>query len=50
MAAKNSVLINFKDGRANVQLGDRKIEIARRDAHALDYLCPVEMISAALGS
>lgn len=50
MAKQNSVIVNYRNGFANVILGSRKIEIARRDEGSLDYLCPVDLISAALGS
>ena len=50
MAKQNSVIVNYRNGFANVILGSRKIEIARRDEGPLDYLCPVDLISAALGS
>ncbi len=50
MVNKNSIVVNYRNGFANVILGSRKIEIARRDEGLLDYLCPVELISAALGS
>ena len=50
MAEKNSVVVEFKDGFANVLIGERKIEVARRDIATLDYLCPAELVSAALGS
>jgi len=50
MAEKNGVVVEYKDGFANVLIGERKIEVARRDTTTLDYLCPVELVSAALGS
>jgi len=50
MGKQNSIVVNYRNGFANVLLGSRKIEIARRDDGLLDYLCPVELISAALGS
>ena len=50
MAEKNVVVVEYKNGFANVLIGKRKMEIAWRDADTQDYLCPVELISAALGS
>jgi hypothetical protein len=50
MSKKNSILVSYKDGFANVLIGSRKIAVARRDKDTLDYLCPVELISAAIGS
>lgn len=50
MVKQNSIVVNYRNGFANLILGNRKIEIARRDEGLLDYFCPVELISAALGS
>ena len=50
MAEKNVVVVEYKDGFANVIIGNRKITVARRDADTREDLCPVELISAALGS
>jgi len=50
MAEKNVVIVEYKDGLANVLIGNRKIEVARRDADNRDTLCPVELISSSLGS
>ncbi len=50
MAEKNVIVVEYKDGFANVIIGNRKIAVARRDADTRDNLCPVELISAALGS
>ena len=50
MARQNSVVVNYKNGFANVQMGNRKIAITRRDDNKHDYMCPVELIPAAIGS
>ena len=50
MAGKNVVVVEYKNGVANVIIGKRKIAVARRDADTRENLCPVELISAALGS
>ena len=50
MVKQNSVVVNFRSGYTDVMLGGRKIEIAKHDQALPDYLCPVDLISAALGS
>lgn len=50
MTNHNKITVDFKDGLANILIGGRKIAVARRDEDTLDYLCPVELISASIGS
>jgi hypothetical protein len=50
MAKQNSVNVQFKDGFANITLGDQKISIARRYADTQDYFCPIDLIAASIGS
>jgi hypothetical protein len=50
MTHQNSVNVHFEDGFAVISIGDRQLTIARRDTEASGYLCPVELVSAALGS
>lgn len=50
MTKQNKVVVHYEDGFANVLIADRKIAVARRDKDTLEYLCPIELVSAALGS
>jgi hypothetical protein len=50
MAGHNQVDVHYEDGRAAITAGDHTITIVRRDADTLDYLCPVDLVSASLGS
>lgn len=50
MSEKRSVVVNYQNGNARVELGDRALEIARSDAFSEEYFCPVELVSAAIGS
>jgi hypothetical protein len=44
------VRVQYGDGRAKVQIGDRALQVERRDRDGRDYTCPIELVSAALGS
>ena len=50
MSNRNKITVGYENGLANVRIGESKVTIARRDEDALDFLCPVELISASLGS
>lgn len=50
MGENKSIVVKLQDGNAYVVLGNRTLEIARSDASSREYLCPVELVSAALGS
>ncbi len=50
MSNRNKIIVAYEDGLANVLMGGSKITIARRSEDTLDFLCPVELISASLGS
>ena len=44
------VQVHYAAGRAEVRIGDRVLQVDRRDNDARDYTCPIELVSAALGS
>lgn len=50
MTKQKKITVDYADGVAKVFIGGRNIAVARRDEDTLDYLCPVELISASLGS
>jgi hypothetical protein len=43
------VSVRYAAGRAEVQIGDRRLEVERRDAEGRTRTCPIELVSAALG-
>lgn len=46
----NSVVVEYNNGCANVSIGERTLIIGQRDQDNPEYFCPVELISASLGS
>jgi len=50
MAIQRDVEVHYKDGYAIIALGNKEIQIARWDDTSLNYLCPIKLVSAALGS
>jgi hypothetical protein len=50
MSNRNKITVGYENGLASVLIGSRKITIARQDENALDVLCPIDLISASLGS
>jgi hypothetical protein len=44
------VRVRYAAGRADVHIGDRSLTVERRDDDARAAVCPIELISAALGS
>ena len=50
MAGHNRVDVHYENEFAVITAGDHTITIARRDTETLSYLCPVDLISASLGS
>ena len=49
-AADFPIGYNFENGFAAITAGNHRITIARRDEDTLSYLCPVDLLSASLGS
>jgi hypothetical protein len=50
MKAKDEVIVQYENGFANVLIGDRVIQISRQDETSEEFLCPVDLISASLGT
>jgi hypothetical protein len=46
----DSVHVGYADGRAEVRIGDRALQVDRRDHDARIDTCPIELVSAALGA
>ena len=46
----DEVRVQLVDGLAEVRLGDRVLEVDRRDNDVRGASCPIELVSAALGS
>ena len=46
----DEVIARSLDGRAEVRLGDRRLEVERRDEDSRAYTCPLELVTAALAS
>jgi len=44
------VRVQWAEGRAQVRIGDRVLAVERRDEDGRIFSCPVELVSAALGS
>lgn len=50
MSQKNGVFVRYKNGFASIVIGDTEIQVAKRTDTSRDYICPVELVSAALGA
>ena len=46
----DTVRVRYADGRAEVRMGDRALHVERRDRDGRSDTCPIELVSAALGS
>ena len=46
----HTTYVRLIDGRAEVQIGERTLNVSRRDIPDETYNCPVELLTAALGS
>jgi hypothetical protein len=44
------VHVRYVSGHAQVQIGDRALRVDRRDDDTRTYTCPIELVTAALGS
>jgi hypothetical protein len=44
------VRVRYAEGRAEVRIGDRQLQVDRRDSRTRDATCPNELVAAALGS
>jgi hypothetical protein len=50
MENKNVMVVNYESGCANIRIGEHSMIVGQRDQDLSDYFCPVELISASLGS
>jgi hypothetical protein len=50
MASESLVSVRYDSGRAQVHIGDRVLQVDRRDDASRTYTCPIELVTAALGS
>jgi hypothetical protein len=50
MPAGDLTRVLYTGTHAEVQIGDRMLEVERRDSDARTYTCPIELVTAALGS
>ena len=48
--AGDTVRIHYADGGAEVRIGERLLQVQRRDNDTRTSTCPIELVSAALGS
>jgi hypothetical protein len=48
--AGDTVRVRLAGSGAEVQIGERRLQVERRDNDARTATCPVELVSAALGS
>jgi len=44
------VTVRYLDGCAQVRIGEHALEVDRRDDKARTRTCPIELVTAALGS
>ena len=50
MAGTDPVAVRYTGGHAEVQIGDRTLDVDRRDDATRTHTCPIELVTAALGS
>ena len=50
MADGDVVTVRYQDGHAKVRMGERVLEVDRRDNETRVHICPIELVTAALGS
>ena len=48
--ARDTVQVRYVDGSAEVRIGERRLQVQRRDNDARSDTCPIELVTAALGS
>ena len=44
------VRVQYAAGQAHVRIGERTLQVERRDDDQRTAVCPIELVSAALGS
>jgi hypothetical protein len=50
MAGTDPVVVRYTGGHAEVRIGDRTLDVDRRDDASRVHTCPIELVTAALGS
>jgi hypothetical protein len=50
MADGDVVSVRYTQGWAEVTIGDRSLVVDRRDNETRAHICPIELVTAALGS
>jgi len=50
MTGNNLIDVHYENGLAVITASNHTVTIARCDSEKLNYLCPVDLISASLGS
>jgi len=50
MKENNEIVVQYKNGFANVIIGDSVFQISRQDETTGTSLCPIDLISASLGT
>jgi hypothetical protein len=48
--ASDIVRVRYAEGSAEVRIGERLLQVQRRDNDSRVYTCPIELVTAALGS
>ncbi len=48
--AGDTVRVRYADGGAEVRIGERLLQVQRRDNDTRANTCPIELVGAALGS
>jgi hypothetical protein len=48
--ASDIVRVRYAEGGAEVRIGERLLQVQRRDNDSRVYTCPIELVTAALGS
>ena len=48
--AARPVYVRYLDGEAHVRIGTRSLAVERRDDAGRTHTCPLELVTAALGS
>ena len=50
MAGADPVVVRYTGNHAEVRIGDRALVVDRRDDESRTHTCPIELVTAALGS
>jgi hypothetical protein len=50
MNSGDTVRVRYTEDSAEVWIGERLLQVQRRDNDARTYTCPIELVAASLGS